>query len=177
VELISFYEHSLSHGRKNCLLKVTQIDDLLFEKLSYFISLNKDKFMSILQVISHEKIIIGETILNNNILFISNHRVLCDDTVYYRCDKCLKEENQKFRSNKKFLKTTVLCYSCNLKQSTMERYGVENISQSKEIKDKKIQSSLKKYGVENISQSKEVKDKKIQSSLKKYGVEYILQSE
>ena len=55
-------------------------------------------------------------------------------------------------------------------QTNLERYGVENPSQSSEIKQKKIETSLKNYGVENPTQSEIIKEKSRQTSLKKYGV-------
>ena len=41
----------------------------------------------------------------------------------------------------------------------MNKYGVENINQLQEIKEKKVINCLKKYGVENINQLQEIKDK------------------
>lgn len=54
----------------------------------------------------------------------------------------------------------------------IERYGVANVYQSSEVKEKKKQTYLDKYGVENPSQLEEVKRKKEQTSLKNYGVKY-----
>jgi len=62
------------------------------------------------------------------------------------------------------------------KLGVLKKYGVENVFQSKEIKDKIKKTCLEKYGVENISQSEEIKKKKENTCLKKYGVEYHLSS-
>lgn len=51
-----------------------------------------------------------------------------------------------------------------------EKYGVDCVFQSKEIKDKTKQTCLKKYGVEYAQSSKDVKDKCVSTCLKKYGV-------
>lgn len=64
-----------------------------------------------------------------------------------------------------------------IKQINMQKYGVENISQLNEVKEKKKEKSIKKFGVDNISKSEEVKLKKKQKSLEKYGTECVLQSE
>ena len=64
----------------------------------------------------------------------------------------------------------------NVKKNNLKKYGVENISMLKEVKEKKKQKAIKKYGVENISQATEVKEKKKQKALEKYGVEYVLSS-
>ena len=57
-----------------------------------------------------------------------------------------------------------------------EKYGVDNISQLDEIKDKKIKTNLFKYGVENPSQNEEIKEKIKQTNLGKYGVNHIFQN-
>lgn len=86
------------------------------------------------------------------------------------------------------------------KQTCLDRYGVENVSQASEIKQKKIQSSyehygvahplqssiiqqqivatnLNAYGVRNVSQVQSVKDAKIATTLQHYGVENPYQAE
>ncbi len=75
------------------------------------------------------------------------------------------------------------CKSCTHKIADEKRkntnkvtYGVDYISQSKEIKDKMKETNLEKYGVEYASQSKGIKDKIKETNLEKYGVEYALQS-
>lgn len=64
-----------------------------------------------------------------------------------------------------------------VKENNLKKYGVENISQLKEIKEKKKQKALDKYGVENISQAKEIKNKKQEKALQKYGVDCVLKSQ
>ena len=55
------------------------------------------------------------------------------------------------------------------KKSMLEKYGVENPLQNKEIKEKIKKTNLEKYGVENPAQNKEVYEKVKQTNLKKYG--------
>lgn len=62
-----------------------------------------------------------------------------------------------------------------LKQTNLERYGVENYSQYKDYKDKIKQTNLKRYGVEFYASTEECKDKHIKTYLKKYGVENPMQ--
>ena len=57
------------------------------------------------------------------------------------------------------------------KRTTMQKYGVENISQLKEIKEKKKQTCLKHYGVDNPAKSDIVYDKIHETSLDRYGVD------
>ena len=56
-------------------------------------------------------------------------------------------------------------------QTCLEKYGVENPAQSKEIQEKMKQTCLEKYGVENPLQSKEIQEKYKQTCKEKYGVE------
>lgn len=50
----------------------------------------------------------------------------------------------------------------------MEKYGVECITQSSEIREQIKQTVFEKYGVENPSQSNEIKDKKKATLLLNY---------
>ena len=63
------------------------------------------------------------------------------------------------------------------KQTCIERFGVENPMQSQEIKDKYKQTCIERYGVENASQSQEVKDKMKATCIERYGVENAFQSQ
>lgn len=67
--------------------------------------------------------------------------------------------------------------TANAKKTFIEKYGVDNISKSNNIKEIKKQAALKKYGVENISQSSEIKEKKKQTFLDRYGVEFLLNTD
>lgn len=66
------------------------------------------------------------------------------------------------------------------KQETLtEKYGkdITNISQVKEIKDKKVQSCLDTYGVTNNFKSKEIMKQAFKTRILKYGAEYLPQTE
>ena len=64
-----------------------------------------------------------------------------------------------------------------VKQTCIERYGVENPFKSREFKDKSKQTCIERYGVEHPSQSQEFKDKSKQTCIEKYGVEHPLKSQ
>lgn len=64
-----------------------------------------------------------------------------------------------------------------VKKTSLERYGVENAFQSKEIQEKQKKTCIEKYGVENVFQNEEIKDKIKQTNLERYGVEFVQQSE
>lgn len=63
------------------------------------------------------------------------------------------------------------------KQTTLERYGVDNISKTNMFKEKYEATMLERYGVTNGFQSEEIKNKSKQTNLEKYGCEYVTQSE
>lgn len=64
-----------------------------------------------------------------------------------------------------------------IKATMLEKYGVENVSQSDIIKRKKEQTSLKNYGVKYPAQTKEIQNKMKATMLKRYGVENASQSD
>jgi hypothetical protein len=64
-----------------------------------------------------------------------------------------------------------------MKETTLERYGVENANQSEEIREKIRQTNLEIYGVEYGLQNVNVKEKRKLTNLEKYGVENPLQNE
>lgn len=57
-----------------------------------------------------------------------------------------------------------------LKKVVLLRYGVENVFQSQEIKEKIKATNLDRYGVEHPSNSAELLEKKKQNNISKYGV-------
>jgi hypothetical protein len=63
------------------------------------------------------------------------------------------------------------------KNATIEKFGVENISQLEEVKEKKRQKALEKYGVENVLLSDEIKEKIKETNLERYGSENVFGSE
>ena len=62
------------------------------------------------------------------------------------------------------------------KKTSLEKYGVEHYSQTKEFNQRVQTTNLEKYGVEHYSQTKECQEKKSKTVLEKYGVDNILKS-
>lgn len=96
------------------------------------------------------------------------------------CIKCHENTSKRFEF---IIKYKPICHKCSYldkgnkaRNTTILRYGVNNISQLKEIKNKKKETTLKNYGLEHNSQSDEIKFKKIKTCLKNHGVEYPQQS-
>ena len=61
------------------------------------------------------------------------------------------------------------------KKTIMDKYGVENVSQSNEMQNKIKRNNLIKYGVTNTSQLDSIKEKVKQSNREKFGVDYPMQ--
>lgn len=88
-------------------------------------------------------------------------------TFTFECQRCHKKVERRI-----FAKSIdLLCKGCLAKKTNLEKFGVENPSQAKEIKEKKKQTSLKHFGTENPMQSKEVVETLKKSNLEKFGVD------
>ena len=86
--------------------------------------------------------------------------------------------NENTRDVKKMYDTGGYCKVCLLikenekkVKTCMERYGVANSSQCKEIADKWKKTNMERYGGENVSQGKSIKDKKKATMQERYGVD------
>ena len=100
--------------------------------------------------------------------------------VEFKCIKCNENTSKRFEF---IVKCNPMCHNCSdkdgrckAKKTMLLRYGVENISQLEEIKNKKKVTTLNNYGVEHNSQCQLIKDKKIKTCLKNNGVEHPQQS-
>lgn len=113
---------------------------------------------------------------NLNILEnFENTKVNCNIKLTSKCinNNCNEFFNKKFHI---LYKTKVFtCKECtskqrlkNYKETIINKYGVEHISQLQEIKEKKIVNCLNKYGVKHISQIQETKDKIKETNKLKY---------
>lgn len=97
--------------------------------------------------------------------------------------KCILCENSFDKSlNKLYKQRNFGCLDCakkikfdKIKNTTMEKYGVEHAAQSKEIGEKIKTTNLEKYGFEYGLKNIEVKEKRKQTNLNKYGYENPLQ--
>ncbi len=76
-----------------------------------------------------------------------------------------------------------LCTKCTakkrlitLEENNLKKYGVKNVFELKEIKEKLKETNLKKFGVENPSQNKDVQLKKEETSMKNYGTKSPMQN-
>jgi hypothetical protein len=101
------------------------------------------------------------------------------------CDYCGSVYNINYNNYNMKTKNGFLPACCNdvncIKQkrllSTQDKYGVDNVFQLNEIKDKIKETNLELYGVENPQQNLDIKIKSGNTNLKKYGVINVFQSE
>ena len=100
-----------------------------------------------------------------------------------KCDFCNKEVSRKYELYLKNISSNGL-FSCSPKcgknktiMTNKDKYGVEYVNQSNDIREKTKNTNLKKYGVESPMMSEYIKDKVKKTNLEKYGVECTLQSE
>ncbi|MCK9415221.1 hypothetical protein M0Q97_01020 [Candidatus Dojkabacteria bacterium] len=119
-------------------------------------------------------------IINIKELPINSHK-----KVEVKCDNCGKIKNVVYQSYNIMTKNNTEKYYCNNTDcinkkrqiSIQEKYGVDNVFQLDNIKDKIKESNLELYGVENPHQNKNIINKAENTNLKKYGVKNPFQSE
>lgn len=59
----------------------------------------------------------------------------------------------------------------------LDKYGVDNISQLENIKEKKKETTMENYGVKNPFQSEMIKEKSKETLIQKYGVDHNMKLE
>jgi len=98
--------------------------------------------------------------------------------------KTINCHNRFSKNFRMLLRSKNFCYDCSVingkiksTETNITKYGVENVLQNEEIKNKMKKTNLKKYGVENPFQNEEIKNKIKQTNLKKYGFECALQNQ
>ena len=64
-----------------------------------------------------------------------------------------------------------------VKDAVLEKYGVDNVSKSDLIKEKRKKTNLERYGVDNVSKSDLIKEKVKNSMILNHGFEYAQQNE
>lgn len=102
--------------------------------------------------------------------------------VKVQCDFCKEIVNVKFQNynNRGVYSEGYACTKCKTikaKRSCKNKYGVDWISQSEEIKEKQTKSTFEKYGVYKYSQLPECKERIKKTVLERYGKEHYSQTE
>lgn len=145
---------------KKIVVKLNSISKSHYRKIGYIIDVDvKEIEIDVLDLPKHSK-----------------NRVNCKCC---NCDKVKKVYYSAYNKQTDFGKTEYYCLDCKsvkYKNTMMKNYGVENISQLNDIKDKKKEKSLLIYGCECPFQSEDVKNKIKKVNLEKYGVKSPLQN-
>ncbi len=92
-------------------------------------------------------------------------------TKFCVCEKC-RSENKKCSYDKE----TTEKINKKREKSNIKKYGVRNVLQNEEIKNKVMDTCLKKYGSKSSLGNKDVRNKVKKTILKKYNVEHITQN-
>ena len=98
------------------------------------------------------------------------------DKLYYTCSNCGEEAHislNEFRRGRR-------CENCaksRAKETNLERYGVENVFQSEEIKQRIKDSNMEKYGADHHMKVPEILQKAIDTNIDKYGLAFAFHSE
>ena len=78
---------------------------------------------------------------------------------------------------KKGKTSCVKCGRMKTKETNVERYGVSNPMQNKEIKQKAMATNVERYGAANPMQNEEIKQKAMDTNVERYGVSNPMQNE
>lgn len=104
-------------------------------------------------------------------LYIEKNMMVLEIANIYNVSKSFIEKE--LRKNN--IKKSKELWAKNYKNIILNKYGVENISQLSEIKQKKKDKSVEKYGVDNPMKATKVKEKIKRNNIEKYGVENPMQ--
>jgi hypothetical protein len=95
--------------------------------------------------------------------------------VKYQCDYCgeVKEKAFYIIIDGRKKTNTDSCNKCKgnkIKQTTLDTYGVDNVSQLEEIKQKKLATMKNNFGVEHHLKLQKYRDKQYKTNFERYGV-------
>lgn len=96
--------------------------------------------------------------------------------IHFECKQCGVTTKRYLQNKNRAKAKRLLCKKCGTKQTNLEKYGVENVSQNQSIKEKIKKTCLVRYGTTSTLKSKDVQNRIKQTNLKKYGVENVSQS-
>lgn len=102
------------------------------------------------------------------------HCEICGKEKEFASGLIYKDEDGKLFSTKA---CSTKCSVEKSKRTCLEKYGVENGAQAKEVQERIKKTNLEKYGVENPFQSKEIQEKIKKINLERYGTENAMQNQ
>jgi DNA-directed RNA polymerase subunit RPC12/RpoP len=95
--------------------------------------------------------------------------------LYYNCSNCKKQAHMSLSEFSRGRR----CEHCSKQRASktnLEKYGVENVFQSEEIKQRIKDTNLEKHGVDHHMKVKEILQKTMDTNMKKYGIEFAFHS-
>ncbi|MCK9417109.1 hypothetical protein M0Q97_10675 [Candidatus Dojkabacteria bacterium] len=129
--------------------------------------------------INHYKVFYNDIKINDMILVDVNQLTKgSHHKIKMKCDICDEEYESEY--NILFKNDSLkyfICKKCKRKNTVQKKYGVDNVFQSKVVKEKSKNTIKEKYNVDNISQNNNIKEKKINTFIEKYGVNWGLSSD
>jgi hypothetical protein len=151
---------------------------IITKKINFKVKSSRD--ISYLKQLGYKSKIGDNILIPIKKLSIGSHRL-----VTVRCCNCKKEKEVRYQAYNKVTNNNQNKYYCSNKECTnkkrvlsnKKKYGVSNVFELADTKNKIKDTCLKKYGVENPQQDKEIKMKTILTNLERYGVENVFQSE
>jgi hypothetical protein len=98
--------------------------------------------------------------------------------IHVTCDLCSSEKELSYKDYNSYGYTDneYLCRECKRKKNNRDKWGVDNVFQLPEVKNKIKKTTLSNLGVDNVSKSDIIKEKKKRTNQKKYGVDWPQQS-
>ena len=160
--------------------------------MTYFIYSNKNRFMILTEKVNVRVVALNiGTYKNLGYDVEINKEIVVDikdlplnsrKIVKVECDNCHEVKDIKFCNymtvfNKKNKYYCSKCKGESIKIGVQEKYGVDNVFQLNEVKDKSKVTNLKNTGFEYPTQCKEIFDKTKKTNLLKYGFEYPIQNQ
>lgn len=105
---------------------------------------------------------------------INNLNNFSKSIIEVKCDSCSISKEITYKNYKSYgyINGEYYCRECKKKRNLLEKYGVENVFQLDEVKNKSKKAVKNKYGVDNISQSIDIKNKIKSNNIEKYGVDH-----
>lgn len=100
-----------------------------------------------------------------------------------KCDYCDKEREISYKQymdsyeNGEKYACCKICSRNKSKLTCMKKYGVNNVSESKIIKDKKKETNIQNWGTENVFQNEDIKKMSKETKKEKYGNKYFTNRE
>jgi hypothetical protein len=138
----------------------------------YSITVNAANFKHYAKWFTNLKV--GQNIECDITQLLPNSRV----KIHVICDSCAieKEITNKDYNSYGYTDNVYFCRECKRKKNNREKWGVDNVFQLPEVKNKIKKTTLSKLGVDNVSKSDIIKDKKKNTNRRKHGVDWPQQS-